>query len=102
MISRVLLLCCLLAGLAACTPLLPPSTAAQAPPLVCDTLDNMLRKLEKNARYAYTADAIDSRERVHMLFVNPKTRNWVQLHVYSNLNACIDMKGSDWHWAMDH
>lgn len=101
MISRAFLVCGMLASLAACAPPPPPKAPATPPP-VCDTLDKMLLKLEKNARYAYTADAIDSHERVHMLFVNPKTRKWVQLHVYSNLNACIEMKGSDWHWALDH
>ena len=81
-------------------PLSPPPKAAEVP-RDCGKLDDILLRLEKNARYAYTADAIDSHGRVHEWFINPKTRRWVQIHVYSNLRACVEAKGEDWHWAVE-
>jgi hypothetical protein len=98
MLYRVLAIGTALLLLAGCATTMqkPPE-----PPPVCGKLDDILRGLEKNARYAYTADAIDSHGRVHEWFINPKTRHWVQIHVYSNLRACIEDKGYDWHWAVE-
>ena len=82
----------------------PPPQKAQKTaeaPLECGKLDDILLKLEKNAAYAYTADAIDSHGRVHEWFINPKSRAWAQIHVYSNLRACIEARGYDWHWAVE-
>lgn len=103
MLYRFSSLCFALLLLAGCAaPPAPPATAAPAPRLVCGKLDDILHNLEKNARYAYTADAIDAQGRVHEWFINPKTRHWVQIHVFSDLHACIENKGSYWHWALDH
>ncbi len=102
MLHRVLPAFVGLIFLSACAAPPPPPVQKPAPHPVCSTLDHMLHELEKNANYAYTADAIDSHEEVHEWFVNPRTRKWVQIHVYSNLKACIEFKGSDWHWALDH
>jgi hypothetical protein len=87
--------------LAACAATPTPKPKPPEPPLVCGKLDDILLSLEKNARYAYTADAIDSHGRVHEWFINPKTRRWVQIHIYSNLRACIEEQGYDWHWAIE-
>lgn len=99
MLSRTAQACALLLFLTGCA-------AAPGPPPAplpkCAKLDDMLHALEKNARYAYTADAIDAHEEVHMWFINPKTRAWVQLHVSSDLQACVEAQGTDWHWALDH
>jgi hypothetical protein len=108
MIYRIFI-CVTLLALAGCASLPFPQTSksptinakAAAPLPTCDKLDNMLRHLSKNARYAYTADAIDRNEGVHMWFVNPKTREWVQIRVYDNLRACVENQGGDWHWAID-
>ncbi|MEZ0223325.1 MAG: hypothetical protein ACAH83_02135 [Alphaproteobacteria bacterium] len=104
MLYRIFL-CATLLALAGCASMpqittTPATKAASAP--VCDKLDNMLRELSKEARYAYTADAIDTREGVHMWFVNPKTHAWKQIRVYNNLRACVENEGSDWHWAINH
>ena len=105
MLYRILSACAVLLFLAGCAapPASPvPAAASATMPIKCGKLDDVLHDLQKNARYAYTADAIDSHGRVYEWYVNPKTRHWVQIHVYSNLRACIEMKGSYWHWALDH
>ncbi|TAL38974.1 MAG: hypothetical protein EPN97_03145 [Alphaproteobacteria bacterium] len=96
--------CVALLALAGCETVQLPAAqpaSSQAPKPVCDKLDNMLHKLSKDASYAYTADAIDKREGVHMWFVNPKTHMWKQIRVYNNLRACVENEGSDWHWAIN-
>src|SRR4051812_2442809 len=98
MLYRVFVIGSALLLLAGCAEV--PHQLAEPPP-VCGKLDDILHDLEKDARYAYTADAIDSHGRVHEWFINPKTHRWVQIHVYSNLSACIEEKGYDWHWAVD-
>jgi hypothetical protein len=104
MIYRIFV-CVALLALAGCASLPLPQTTApaakRAAAPVCDKLDNMLRTLSKNASYAYTGDAIDKNEGVHMWFVNPKTHAWKQIRVYNNLRACVENEGSDWHWAID-
>lgn len=82
------------------TPKPEATTAASSFPR-CLHLDEMLRLLSQNAKFAYTADSIDVYARNHMLFVNPETREWVQLGVKDNLEACIELEGVDWKWAMD-
>jgi hypothetical protein len=67
----------------------------------CDTLGNMLAGLSKDARYAYTAQSIDSRHRVHMWYINPESRAWVQLRIYDDLHACVELEGQDWQWALE-
>lgn len=98
--------CITLLALAGCATLQLPAAPAAPPAKAtprqeCDKLDNLLRKLSKNASYAYTADAIDRNEGVHMWFVNPKTHMWKQIRVYNNLRACVENEGSDWHWAIN-
>lgn len=75
------------------------TTAASSFPR-CAHLDEMLRLLSQNAKFAYTADSIDVHANNHMLFVNPDTREWVQLGVKDNLEACIELEGVDWKWAI--
>ena len=99
MLYRVLTIFTAVLLLSACAAAPPPKPPE--PPPVCGKLDDILLRLEKNARYAYTADAIDAHGRVHEWFINPKTRRWVQIHVYSSLRACIEDKGYDWHWAVE-
>lgn len=100
MLYRVFV-CLAFMTLAGCATL-PETSAKPAPHPVCGKLDDILHELSKEARYAYTADAIDKREGVHMWWVNPKTHMWKQIRVYNNLRACIENEGSDWHWAVIH
>lgn len=102
MIYRIFM-CAALLALAGCAMLTEPAepAAKPAPRQECDKLDNLLRRLSKNASYAYTADAIDRKEGVHMWFVNPKTHEWKQIRVYNNLRACVEDEGTDWHWAIN-
>lgn len=92
---------CIILLLAACAPAPKPEavTAASSFPR-CLHIDEMLRLLNQDAKFAYTADSIDVHARNHMLFVNPDTREWVQLGVKDNLEACIEQEGVDWKWAI--
>lgn len=97
----VILLALLLSGcVAAKAPVKPEVTTAASSFPRCLHLDEMLRLLNKDAKFAYTADSIDVHARNRMLFVNPDTREWVQLGVKDNLEACIELEGVDWKWAV--
>jgi hypothetical protein len=73
----------------------PPAPELQ----LCEkSLDRMLLKLSKNARYAYTADAIDSMGGVHMFYINTLSRRWAEVHVYDDLHACVESRGPAWRW----
>jgi outer membrane murein-binding lipoprotein Lpp len=95
----VVLVALLLGGCVSTAPKLEATTAASSFPR-CAHLDEMLRLLSQHAKFAYTADSIDVHARNHMLFVNPDTREWVQLGVKDNLEACIELEGVDWKWAV--
>jgi hypothetical protein len=98
---RFVLIALLLTGcVTAKEPAKPEATTAASSFPRCLHLDEMLRLLSKDAKFAYTADSIDVHANNHMLFVNPDTREWVQLGVKDNLEACIELEGVDWKWAV--
>ena len=65
----------------------------------CAKVEIMAKRLIAERNLAYLSDAIDSDHNVHMWFVNGKTGRWVQIKVDSDLMACIEMEGYDWHYA---
>ena len=39
--------------------------------------------------------------RVHMWYINPITRYWVQIRVFDDLKSCVEMEGTDWQWGYE-
>lgn len=73
--------------------------AQEAKPPECAKVGVMAKRLMQEKKLAYLADAIDSKDLVHMWYMNKKTGRWAELEVDEDLNACLVREGYDWHFA---
>lgn len=88
----------LLAFLLCAPPVLAKSP--EKPKKDCANVGVMAKRLMKEEKLAYLADAIDEHDRVHMWFINRHKGDWIELEVANNLQACIVRHGYDWHFAV--
>lgn len=67
----------------------------------CAVLDKVLGDIIGKRRLGYFADAIGADGNVHMWFVSSKRRDWVQIVVYEDLQACITAEGMSFGFALE-
>ena len=77
----------------------PQKTVVETKTLDCAPVGTMAKKLMQEKKLSYLADAIDTKDLVHMWYVNKQTGRWAELEVTDDLNACIVREGYDWHFA---
>ncbi len=67
----------------------------------CAKIDAVLGDIIGKRRIGYFADAIGADGNVHMWFVSSQRRDWVQIVVYEDLQACITAEGMSFGFALE-
>ena len=94
------------------TPVTAAETAAPADPQTprlahlltdpyCAPIETVLGDIIGKRRIGYFADAIGADGNVHMWFVSSQRRDWVQIVVYEDLQACITAEGMSFGFALE-
>jgi len=67
----------------------------------CAPVSTVLGDIIGKRHIGYFADAVGSDGNVHMWFVSSQRRDWVQIVVYADLQACITAEGMSFGFALE-
>lgn len=67
----------------------------------CQSLDGMLKHMLAEKHLGYLADSTDQYGFVHMYFFSRSTREWAEIMIDDNLNACLIFEGKEWNFAFE-